>query len=387
MARLAAFPRPLPPVPGPIEDVHKLRYIDVARGVAIILVVFDHTSQHLSGLNSWLEDAARMGQMGVQLFFVASALTLCLSAAERGLATKAQVRNFYIRRFFRIAPLYYMGIAFYNARGFGHLPATTPGGDPGLHGRLLASVLFVHNLIPSATERVMPGGWSISAEMLFYVAFPLLFRVVTGQRRAAVFFALSLGFALAFQSVMCILAGQPIFVPNASFAYFLVINHLPVFACGFLLAYTSASRKPGLDFVTAFALLLTMAWFFCHSKFGLAFVLVPALAGLGFLFFVRVLATLRLNSIWAKAAAELGKKSFSIYVIHFFFAWECSHVWAQYLARHQVGPNSQLGLLFVASLLASYAAACVLEPLVEVRGVRLGKMLIARLSRPAASGV
>ena len=51
-------------------------------------------------------DSAR----GVELFFVVSALTLCLSSAARSNREALPTLNFYIRRFFRIAPMFYIAI-------------------------------------------------------------------------------------------------------------------------------------------------------------------------------------------------------------------------------------------------------------------------------------
>ncbi|MFL5251772.1 MAG: acyltransferase family protein, partial [Rhodopila sp.] len=54
------------------------------------------------------------GWYGVQLFFMASAITLMMSwHGERNRRGRADVRAFFIRRFFRIAPAYYAGALLY----------------------------------------------------------------------------------------------------------------------------------------------------------------------------------------------------------------------------------------------------------------------------------
>ena len=60
----------------------KLDYIDIARGIAILMVMLVHTSQAVNGVSQLVGDIDRYGQMGVQLFFVASAYTLCFSSVQ-----------------------------------------------------------------------------------------------------------------------------------------------------------------------------------------------------------------------------------------------------------------------------------------------------------------
>ncbi len=47
----------------------KLDYIDIVRGIAILMVILVHTSQAVNGVSQLVGDINRYGQMGVQLFF------------------------------------------------------------------------------------------------------------------------------------------------------------------------------------------------------------------------------------------------------------------------------------------------------------------------------
>ncbi|HEY9657997.1 MAG TPA: acyltransferase family protein [Allocoleopsis sp.] len=82
----------------------KLQSIDSLRGIAILLVILVHTSKSVEGLSFPISAISNYGQMGVQLFFIVSAYTLCLSM-ERRREERLKEVNFFIRRFFRIAPL------------------------------------------------------------------------------------------------------------------------------------------------------------------------------------------------------------------------------------------------------------------------------------------
>ena len=93
---------------------NKLQYVDAIRGLAIMAVLLVHCGQH--GTNHYpapITQAIVNGQMGVQLFFVMSAFTLFLSYVNRQGRERFAIRNFFIRRVFRIAPMYWLGIAYY----------------------------------------------------------------------------------------------------------------------------------------------------------------------------------------------------------------------------------------------------------------------------------
>src|ERR1700733_9049273 len=91
-------------------------YIDALRGYAILLVIAVHSSQYFTNLSPNVTALANQGARGVQLFFVASAMTLTMSWTARHDGPKA----FYIRRFFRIAPMFYLSIPlFLYLNGFG----------------------------------------------------------------------------------------------------------------------------------------------------------------------------------------------------------------------------------------------------------------------------
>ena len=92
----------------------KLRYIDALRGIAILAVMMVHTSHHgANNYNDLFRSMFNEGARGVQLFYLASAFTLFLSYNYRKEKENHVAGNFFIRRFFRIAPMYYIGIIYY----------------------------------------------------------------------------------------------------------------------------------------------------------------------------------------------------------------------------------------------------------------------------------
>src|ERR1700733_5588258 len=91
------------------DPVRRLSYIDALRGYAILMVIAVHTSQAFSDLPKSFSTILSQGARGVQLFFVTSALTLSMSWVSR----KESAGAFYLRRFFRIAPMFWLAIPFF----------------------------------------------------------------------------------------------------------------------------------------------------------------------------------------------------------------------------------------------------------------------------------
>ena len=65
-----------------------------------------------SGPESLLKTIFGFGGYGVQLFFVASAMTLCMSL-ENNYGKSRWLMKYIVRRYFRIAPMYYLGRVLY----------------------------------------------------------------------------------------------------------------------------------------------------------------------------------------------------------------------------------------------------------------------------------
>lgn len=153
-------------------DIKKYDYIDALRGLAILAVVLVHSSQSVAPNNAILLWLMTQGATGVQLFYIASALTLCMSWMARSSHEMFPARNFFIRRFFRIAPLFYIAILFYiSVNGFSP-DYWSPNGIKWWFAPTTA--LFLHGFHPETINSVVPGGWSIAVEMSFYLILPFL---------------------------------------------------------------------------------------------------------------------------------------------------------------------------------------------------------------------
>lgn len=167
------------------DDLKKFAYIDALRGLAILGVLMAHCGQH--GRNTYpqlIVSIISNAQHGVQLFFIVSALTLFMSMKERSNSEKYPYLNFFIRRFFRIAPLFYVAILYYLWE-YGLGPRYWLGDALGISiYNIIASATFTNGLNPYWINSLVPGGWTIAVEMTFYLFLPLLYKTVKNLKSA-----------------------------------------------------------------------------------------------------------------------------------------------------------------------------------------------------------
>jgi peptidoglycan/LPS O-acetylase OafA/YrhL len=294
----------------------KLKYIDALRGVAIVGVLMVHCGQTGSNENlpSFLQSVILNGAYGVQLFYVASAFTLFLSLAHRDKAHGSIWFDFFTRRFFRIAPMYYLGICYYLWQdGLG--PRYWLGDQTQItEWNVLSNVFFVHGFNPYWMTSVVPGGWSIAVEMLFYCLVPVLFIYIKNTQQAFSFVLLSLFFRALLQFVLLrvhLIESARLWM---EFINFYLPAQLPVFALGILFYFIvkenyRLSLSPYLlliAFLVCAAHLAGIPLLPNHFLFGIAFVLLGlALSRTEFKLFVNRVVT------------RLGRISYSMYLVHF----------------------------------------------------------------------
>jgi peptidoglycan/LPS O-acetylase OafA/YrhL len=179
-------------LPSDTPSPSRIPQLDGLRGIAITLVVLYHYfSLHFSaskGTVLWyLIYPTRFGWSGVDLFFVLSGFLIggiLLDAKE----SRNYFQVFYIRRFFRIVPVYYLVlILFFSITAwFGAHPS------PWWPWRLEENLprytyfLFLQN-IWSAIYSILGSSplavcWSLGVEEQFYLTLPLLVRFLSRKR-------------------------------------------------------------------------------------------------------------------------------------------------------------------------------------------------------------
>lgn len=203
----------------------KLEGIAALRGFAALYVFLYHLTlipqpQLMPPLG--LQTFILNGGSGVSLFFLISAYTLALSVHRKG-AEPMAVCGFYLRRFFRIAPLFWCVLFFSLLYQFSHGVWVNP-------REVMANFLFLFNVTPGWEQGLVDASWTIGVEMLFYLFFPFLFRFANSLSRAASLLLLALFLSVVFHSLNDFTA---LFGVDAQrFMQMSLINQLPLFMMG-----------------------------------------------------------------------------------------------------------------------------------------------------------
>ena len=291
----------------------RLRTFDFLRGLAILGVIVVHTSQRFPSQISTIDFVAGLGTFGVQLFYFISALTMCYVWKLRE-GENNPVKNFYIRRFFRIAPLFWIAIPVYLLINGYEENYWAPEGIGAL--QIFLTATFLHGFWPDSINSVVPGGWTIAVEMTFYALFPFFILKI---KRRSVYLLLAFitwsfnvfifkDFALNFLSNHYDTSSTTIV---RDFLNLNFISQAPIFLLGCYLYFTLNAHPKKTEAYIFFAWILFGAglrFFFNIKGFGF---LVISIA-LGMFVYVCIKANIRLKTI-----ENLGKSSYAIYLVHF----------------------------------------------------------------------
>ena len=217
--------------------------IDALRGMAAFYVLAFHLiyvpSVRLT-VPAFASSFLGAGHSGVTLFFVISAFTLCLSSDNRKKEPMPLLR-FYLRRLFRIIPLFFV-LLFLEVARYRFVYQIRPN-----RFEVATNIAFVFNFIPGHQEGIVWASWTLGVEMVFYAFFPLIFRYVNSLRRAVFFFMATIGLAAT--------VGAAVHY-RVDFFRFSIFRHLPSFACGFVLFFIFKKFRARIERKTAIGLIL-----------------------------------------------------------------------------------------------------------------------------------
>ena len=319
--------------------------LDGLRALSILLVVFFHAGG--PDIRGWI---------GVHIFFVLSGfLITTLLLRERETHGRISLRAFYVRRFFRIIPIYYIVLCAY-------VPIILLMHDAFRWAELKLALpylfTFMQEYRPTASGMVFGQAWSLGIEEKFYLLWPLLIILLFPFKRLSTILVL----------VLCV---TWFFIP-----YGMISNYGSLFL-GSLLAIVLARstvasiREPLARVPTTLALLLALAayaFFWYRSNLFLVFSAATAL----------LIGTLVLHSSWLRSVLEypwiviIGKRSYSMYLIHVLVLHAVEKLMAAVHAR-------QWYTVVPATYLLSFLGATILFYLVERPCLAYGQRLSKKI--------
>jgi len=356
-----------PAAPGPRKD--RVESLDMLRGLMALAVAFYHFTIWYPVFQPgrfMAYTAAKAGHYGVEGFFIISGFCFFHIYGPDSFRGTG-LRDFHIKRFLRIAPLYYLAVTLNVVLGLAV--------GPGVTARMLLENATLTFGLFHPNHSLVLGGWSIGIEYVFYLVFPAL---AWAAARYRPFLALAALVTLLF-SVQYTLY----LVPAASMegdmkfhTYVQIANHGFLFFLGGLVAQARA-RIPWRFTRTSFLVLgaaLGLVFsryirnFYDHfvvmegpPRYAFAFLCLAFVA----LFAFRDFPASNLK----RAGLYLGEISYSVYLIHP-FAQEA----LLRLAPAGLAPALGFGL----GLAGTLALATLTHRWIERPAMALGKRLTAK---------
>jgi peptidoglycan/LPS O-acetylase OafA/YrhL len=318
--------------------------LDVLRSMAVLLVLVDHLTRHFHR-----DRFGVLGTFGVLLFFVHTSLVLMHSMQRSRLSGRALLKDFYVRRFFRIYPLSVLAV--WTAFGLklhadvrGLIPSAMPG-----KFELLSNLFLIQNL--TGARSMIGPLWSLPIEVQMYVVLPFLF----------MWKRLSIRLLLVLWLVCGLLGHFAQTVPQL--AWFSLLLYVPNFLPG-IIAFKIPQKRtiPSYGWPLFIIGLAALFWWIPSRRVGaelclLLGIMLPKFKEISF----RPL-------VWV--ANRIATYSYGIYLGHSFFIWYAltyHHSWLLFWAMWLVIP-------------------AVVYYVFELPAINFGRKLATRISTPPQAG-
>lgn len=344
---------------------------DILRGFAATAVIIVHLIA-FSGL-AFSSTISRIGSnftAFVTLFFTISAFSIAYSYRDNIFA-KEQFMEFYIKRFFRLAPLFYLamiteGIIVYIL--YNHISTIL---------EIILSLSFLFTFAPGLQDSLVWAGWSLGIEWIFYLFYPFMFCLL---RNKTIFFILWISCYIISTKIGSLQA------PNASI-YFNFLTHSIFFVCGIgtylmmdileKIKVKIGKHAPSISGILVIAIFLYLLTYFNNMENKMNIYFTYSIAW----FIMLSLSIIGMpNILNNKFTRFLGKASYSIYLTHsiiiLFLKNSGFYQWINTLIKN---PK----LLFLIATFSTILFAILISYLtynfVELPGMKIGKNFISRI--------
>lgn len=345
-----------------------LEGLNSLRGIAAVLIVIFHVlGIHGLKIPAQFSFVPAYFGLGVPLFFVISAFSLFLSTTSR-IGKDGWLSSYAIRRFMRIAPLFYFVATFYLI----YIPLQFDSYISPM--RYFGTISLLFNLMPGQHESTVWAGWTIGVEVLFYILVPYLLIFVRNIYISVIAVLAAVALSTVFYKFY-LSAGYP-----TGYAYMSFLGSIGVFFFGVFGFFLYSEFKGRAHSRTIGYIFLFLALLLALGLVAKEQTLVPIFgnrSNLWALAFVMLIVSQCLAPIFAitnPVFSYLGRLSFGLYLCHPPLVYMLKPVYSycyQYFDE---------GAAFVSSaiitLLILVPIAKLMNFLIEEPGIRLGERLI-----------
>ncbi len=364
---------------------HKLHGLDHLRTLAILLVFLFHYGR-LFPHPEWTNRISNFGWTGVDLFFVLSGY-LIASQLFKKIADqqKISLKEFFIKRFFRILPAYLIVVALYFL-----FPVLREGN--GL-APLWKYLTFTQNIgLDLRTQSTFSHAWSLCIEEQFYLLLPLALITLLyfNQFKKAFWILIALfafGFVMRLYSYHYFV--EPFLNNDDAGIYWLKWIYYPTWCRldGLLVGISIAALlqfKPNFkQWVLSYGnalfvcslFILTAAYFLCldQQSFGASVFGFPLVSiGYGVLVLSAVSANCFLYKFKSNITAKIAALSYGIYLIHKIVI----HVTQNQFIKYKIDDGSNT--MFLICVAAVFIASVLLNEIIEKPFLRMRKKLLRK---------
>jgi peptidoglycan/LPS O-acetylase OafA/YrhL len=363
------------------NKLERLKGIDALRAYAAFsIIIFHLTFAPGITVSSTFATIRNYLGFGVPLFFVISAFSIAHGYLHRPI-TEGVVKTFYLRRWVRIAPLFYLVLA-YQLVVLWIQYSIFPGWPA-----VFASLSLAFNFVPEWVDGIVPASWSIGVEFIFYALFPLL--ALAARRSLTLLSITVVAVVVSASAYKELLKAKEL---NESFIYHHWLNCLPYFLAGlfgyrlyewvglFIPASLTRRRKSfgiilaifGIGLI--FLLARTSSIYLYFWQYGLRSVW-DWLWGIAFLLLSARMAIHPWSLLSNPVTAFLGRISFSLYLLHPHIVHGLGELGLYKRISIEI-PNRDIAVLvsFLVSSTIVVALSAVTYRWIELPGMKLGRI-------------
>lgn len=348
----------------------RLVYLDAFRGLSAAWVMLFHYNHYFGKDYSkpdWFQKILENGYLGVAFFFVISAFSMGLSSDRH---QEDSIKYFYIRRFFRIAPLYYVilaiGIAFIYGNYLGYFG-------------LLLNVLFAFNFFEKYYSGMVWASWTIGIEMPFYLIFPFIWMGIGKFKNIGLLLLTIVSMVVVYYHYLAFKdVDKGVYWALSFFRFFLVfIMGIWVYL---LSKKLKLQKKSSLIGNSLFVLGLVLFVLNIFNMYRPAFVYESFYSGFFFSLILLGSALSNYNYFLDNRVLRwLGRNSYSIYLIHTIVINKFDS-YSYNFVKYRTG---SVELAYFVTMLFTITATFILSEiawrLIEKPGIELGNKLINRI--------